>query len=35
MIKQSNKAIIQFEKGNRPDLVAKDKYLIGVLEEYQ
>ena len=35
MIKQSNKAIVQFEKGNRPDLVAKDKYLIGVLEEYQ
>ena len=35
MIKQSNKAIVQFEKGNRPDLVAKDKYLIGVLKEYQ
>jgi hypothetical protein len=35
MIKQSNKAIVQFEKGNRPDLVAKDKYLIEVLEEYQ
>ena len=35
MIKQSNKAIVQFEKGNRPDLVAKDKYLIGVVEEYQ
>ena len=35
MIKQWNKAIIQFEKGNRPDLVAKDKYLIKVLEEYQ
>ena len=35
MIKQCNKAIIQFNKGNRPDLVAKDKYLIGVLEGYQ
>jgi|TARA_B100001964_G_scaffold88040_1_gene99100 hypothetical protein len=35
MIKQSNKAIVQFEKGNRPDLIAKDKYLINVLEEYQ
>ena len=35
MIKQSNKAIIQFERGNRPDLVAKDKYLIEILEEYQ
>jgi hypothetical protein len=35
MIKQTNKAIVQFEKGNRPDLVAKDKYLISVLEEYQ
>ena len=35
MIKQSNKAIVQFEKGNRPDLVAKDKYLIGILKEYQ
>ena len=34
MIKQSNKAIIQFNKGNRPDLIAKDKYLISVLEEY-
>ena len=35
MIKQSNKAIVQFEKGNRPDLIAKDKYLIKVLEKYQ
>jgi uncharacterized protein YqeY len=35
MIKQTNKAIVQFEKGNRPDLVAKDKYLIEILEEYQ
>ena len=35
MIKQSNKAIVQFEKGNRPDLVAKDKYLIEILKEYQ
>ena len=35
MIKQTNKAIVQFEKGNRPDLVAKDKYLIGILKEYQ
>jgi len=35
MIKQTNKAIVQFEKGNRPDLVVKDKYLISVLEEYQ
>ena len=35
MIKQCNKAIIQFNKGNRPDLIAKDKYLIGVLQEYQ
>ena len=35
MIKQSNKAIVQFEKGNRPDLVAKDKYLIEILEKYQ
>ena len=35
MIKQTNKAIVQFEKGNRPDLIAKDKYLINVLEEYQ
>ena len=35
MIKQSNKAIVQFEKGNRQDLIAKDKYLISVLEEYQ
>ena len=35
MIKQSNKAIVLFEKGNRPDLVAKDKYLIEILEEYQ
>ena len=35
MIKQLNKAIVQFEKGNRPDLVAKDKYLIEILEEYQ
>ena len=34
MIKQSNKAIVQFNKGNRPDLIAKDKYLIKVLEEY-
>jgi len=34
MIKQSNKAIIQFNKGNRPDLIAKDKYLIKVLENY-
>ena len=34
MIKQSNKAIIQFEKGNRPDLIAKDKYLIEILENY-
>jgi len=35
MIKQINKAIVQFEKGNRPDLVAKDKYLIEILKEYQ
>ena len=35
LIKQSNKAIIQFKKGKRPDLVAKDEYLIKVLEEYQ
>ncbi len=35
MIKQSDKAIVQFEKGNRPDLVAKDKYLIEILKEYQ
>ena len=35
MIKQTNKAIVQFEKGNRPDLIAKDKYLIEILEEYQ
>ncbi len=35
MIKQTNKAIVQFEKGNRPDLVAKDKYLIEILKEYQ
>ena len=35
MIKQSNKAIVQFEKGNRPDLIAKDKYLIEILKEYQ
>ena len=35
MIKQLNKAIVQFEKGNRPDLVAKDKYLIEILKEYQ
>ena len=35
MIKQSNKAIIQFKKGKRPDLVAKDEYLIKVLKEYQ
>ena len=35
MIKQSNKAIVQFEKGNRSDLVAKDKYLIEILKEYQ
>ena len=35
MIKQSNKAIVQFEKGNRLDLVAKDKYLIEILEGYQ
>ena len=34
MIKQSNKAIILFNKGNRPDLIAKDKYLIKVLENY-
>ena len=34
MIKQSNKAIIQFNKGNRPDLISKDKYLIKVLENY-
>ena len=35
MIKQTNKAIVQFEKGNRPDLIAKDKYLIEILKEYQ
>jgi len=34
MIKQRNESIAQYETGNRPDLVAKEKQEITVLEEY-
>ena len=34
MIKQRREAIVQFQSGNRPDLVAKETAEIGVLQGY-
>lgn len=34
MIKEHKESIEQFEKGNRPDLVAKEKKEMGILQKY-